>query len=606
MMLERKKRLKSLISTSSPSCNTTINNTPSQLTHNWATVGFFDANPTFESIRQPEEIGDGYQENIRSKYQNERPTIQTNKQKSRGFYRLSSLDIDSDNIGIEIGDVFEQVRKKHVRNGTRLLYEVIEIFPHSKSVLVKSVYGKEKKTFKELLDQSEYQMIVTDKTYTTKRTFQAQQSLRDPLLRDKVKYSGREGRDSLFSLFRQAPDDCPIIQPKDPLASPRPITPRLSYVLECRRQHIPPIPLLTRCFQESYPVLDLSNQSIGGRYILPLAQSIGNMKFLKEINLTNNRLDSKGILILMRGIANSSIESIILDENKIGKMGIKALQCLVSGEWNEIQDLDTNSIASSSPCSASSSVTSSPSTYSSSTYSSSVLPFSPIQKSRNSVSSIQSSYSGTNSSQTSSSISTSLPLYSISPPRQHHEFISSSPLTLKKLSLKSCSLGDNILSKLIKSLEYHCLTLRSLNISTNSCSSFTISSLSTLLSSNVVPLETLDITWNHLGMEHASTLLRSLASNSTLKKLYLDYNGLHSEILSIIVTIGGMKSPLNDIHTSTGNDKNTFIVQLPSNQTIELISLTNNLIPIPLLHKCEEIFLTELKLVNETRSLLLS
>jgi hypothetical protein len=595
-MLGRKKRLVENAKSSSPNPEKIM--TPSQLTRNWATVGFFDACPTYESIRVPEPLppsGGG----------SELPLISP-KLKTRGFRRLTSLDFESE-VVIEVGDVFEQIRRKHIRNGTKLLYQVIEIFPQSKSAIVQSVYGKEKKTFKELLDSSEYQMIVTEKTYSTKRTFHAQHSLRDPLLRDKVKYSGREGRDSLFSLFRQAPDEYQMTQ-KDPLSSPRPITPRLTYVFECRKYHIPPIPLLTRCFQDSYPVLDLSNQSIGGRYILPLAHSIGEMRFLREIDLTNNRLDSKSVLCLMRGIANSSIESVILNENKIGKLGVMGLQCLVSGEWNDLQSVEnsSSSISSSSPCSASSSVSSTPSSHPSS-----VLPFSPIQKSRHSSVSTTSSFPLVHSSQ--SSVSSSLSTFSANLLDSLEPL---PPLCLRKLSLKSCSLGDNLLSKLIQTLEFHCLTLRSLNLSSNSCSSFSISALSQLLGSNVVPLEFLDLSWNHLGTDHAITLIQSLSSNSTLKSLYLDYNGIHQGVLSLIATTGGMKvtgeefmdslkAPLSLSRAQTsGSGKG--IVQLPSNQTIELISLTNNSIPTQILKQYQENFLTDLKLIQGMQTIFVS
>jgi hypothetical protein len=591
--MDRKKRLEAL---RSPSSNNEKNSIiPAQLTKNWATIGFFDASPTYESIRpdpSPE---------IRNR-QAEPPL--SPKSKPRAFHRLSSLDSDDPNVVIEIGDVFEQIRRKHIRNGTRLLYQVIEIFPHSKSALVQSVYGKEKKTFKELLDTTEYLLVVTDKAHSTKKIFQAQSSLRDPLLRDKVKYSGHEGRDSLFSLFRQAPDDFQMMRPKDPLASPRPITPRLTYVLECRRQHIPPIPLLTRCFHESYPVLDLSNQSIGARYILPLAQSLAEMKFLKEINLTNNRLDSKSVLILMRGLVGSSLESVILDENKIGKIGIKAIQSLISGEWGEFVHLSSDMSSASSASSACSSPSSASSVMSnpSSPIPSLALPFSPIQKSRHP--SIQSS-SDFSISSSQSSLSSSFTLLKVSAgPLESH-----TPLAIRKLSLKSCSLGDNLISKLIQSLELHCLTLRSLNLSSNSCSSFTITSLSQLLASNVVPLESLDLSWNHLGTDQASTLLRSLSSNSTLKYLYLDYNGINQGILSAIATTGGMKISgeefLESLTTSGGGDGRNGIVQLPSNQTIELISLANNSISNQLLKQYQQNFLTDLKLFQETKSVIL-
>jgi hypothetical protein len=133
--------------------------------------------------------------------------------------------------------------------------------------------------------------------------------------------------------------------------------------------------------------------------------------------------------------------------------------------------------------------------------------------------------------------------------------------------------------------------------------------LSHLLSSNVVPLESLDLSWNHLGTEQASVILRSLSSNSTLKSLYLDYNGIHQGILSTVAATGGMKVSgdefLESLALTTsgvgGGGRGNGIVQLPSNQTIELISLTNNSIPAQLLKRYQQNFLTDLKLFQETK-----
>jgi hypothetical protein len=100
-----------------------------------------------------------------------------------------------------------------------------------------------------------------------------------------------------------------------------------------------------------------------------------------------------------------------------------------------------------------------------------------------------------------------------------------------------------------------------------------------------------------------------LSSNSTLKYLYLDYNGINQGILSAIATTGGMKISgeefLESLTTSGGGDGRNGIVQLPSNQTIELISLANNSISNQLLKQYQQNFLTDLKLFQETKSVIL-
>jgi hypothetical protein len=94
-----------------------------------------------------------------------------------------------------------------------------------------------------------------------------------------------------------------------------------------------------------------------------------------------------------------------------------------------------------------------------------------------------------------------------------------------------------------------------------------------------------------------------------LKSLYLDYNGIHQGILSTVAATGGMKVSgdefLESLALTTsgvgGGGRGNGIVQLPSNQTIELISLTNNSIPAQLLKRYQQNFLTDLKLFQETK-----
>jgi hypothetical protein len=62
-MLERKKRLLETAKSPPPNPNRFKEIKPSQLTRNWATVGFFDACPTYESIRAPEPLSAQPEEN---------------------------------------------------------------------------------------------------------------------------------------------------------------------------------------------------------------------------------------------------------------------------------------------------------------------------------------------------------------------------------------------------------------------------------------------------------------------------------------------------------------------------------------------------------------
>jgi Ran GTPase-activating protein (RanGAP) involved in mRNA processing and transport len=610
MSYERKRRIaESCKVTLSP--DKVVNEESYLMTRNWATAGFFDSIQSLESIRQPnpDQEREKYEQLEKLKlsfvknseifgFEDEsRKSLPQRSQEvkaSVGEGGVSKFDVygrgrrfleknlsrmdsipQAESFGIELGEVYEQIDRRGVRNGARLLYTIIEVYPQSKSCLVQTQYGKEKKLLKDFTDESMYRLVLTEKGASRRRTYRPQHSVRDPLLHDKAKYSGEEGRAALFSLFKQAPEyglyspirPCHLKESRDtpddnlsigessmsmslsmpPPSSPSrslspPLTPRVAYVIECRKSQLPPIPLLSRCYDESYPVLNLANQSVGERFASALSLSLPKMTFLREVNLTGNRFDQRGSACIIASLLGSRVESIILDNNKIGKGGVKALCCLVSGERFENLSMMSPSqmrgdLSPDKPSSLPSLSLSSPSQ-------------SPSLR-RGAIESLRPS--------SSLSLTTSSDIL-------HHK------QQLVKISINENQLGDCVCSKLINTLQIHCKTLRSLLLRGNSCAMSSAHALQTLLRDTEIRICCIDISWNDLHTDGADLLLRAVAKHPSLTHLHLDWNGIGAEIRPRLAEIASGNKIIKLISIDNNHLLKSFIEDIERSTNRRLFS----------------------------------
>jgi len=534
-MIERKRRIKAgALNMDSSNARPSIN----VVSKNWANAGFFDATLSLESIRHTanSKLTNISQEGQYAGVNKSYPKLQrklTRKRSSMGDYTV---------FDVLVGDVFEQVR---VQTGPLLLFKVVEVFPQSMSALVQSDVGREKKTWRELCDRNLFRLLVTEgKMETEKRQYVPQRSIRDPLLQEKAKYSGTDARNGLFSLFRLAPDESSALSPiktrtamsklpvkssgvhstashvagSRPKSPPSPVlTPRIAYIRACRKDKLPPIPLLAKCYDDAYPVLDLTDQSIGERFCSALAESIPSMWFLKEVNLTGNRLDQKGARTIIRGIARSNVESIVLDNNRIGKQGMLALIAGIKGS-DDSSSATTTAVTSQT-------VT---------TLSSSRLP--PLH---------------CLSGGSDSNITTAAPT-------------ERSYLRLVKVSLNDNGVGDNLTSRLLRAIISHSQCIRHLSLRGNNCGMFTARAAAELLGDEYIHLEFLDLSWNSLKTDDAGYILTALPNHSHMTTIHLDWNGIGIEVLELLRDIAISNTILQAVTIQQNHIPDKVLLQLES------------------------------------------
>lgn len=478
---------------------------PYPLSRNWATVGFFDVSPSLETITVVTEIDENGNE-INPFLE---PTSQTQfGETSRNLSRQPSLGRQI-SIGpgsdISIGDVYEVVPVGFKTSQVVEFVKVVEIHYASKSVTLEGHYGPIKRTFHELQDESKYIKLISEAPdlKNRKNNYIIQKSLRDPLLREKAKYSGAEGKRGIYALFHQAQDERCLSTNLQTDGPASPITPRLAYIRACRRDKLPPIPLLARCYDESYPVLDLSGQSLGNRFSEALAESLPNMTFLREINLSGNRLNGKSAAIILNSMMSSNIESIVLNDNRIGKEGCIALTKLIAAQSNpNVTTLKRSLDKSVSNAALNQSVS----------------------KRRNSN------------------------LQGVSLPKPP------GVLSLVKLSINDNNLGDILVAKIIIALTICCGSIKHLELRGNNCSTGTATAIADILQSKAHPnLSYIDLAWNSLQCSGGQKVLASAATNIALAVLILDWNGLGVNIVDALNNLVNKNSTLQLLSITNNN-----------------------------------------------------
>lgn len=298
------------------------------ITRNWATVGFFHSSPTLEQLREladPEppspanERHDGFfltesREGERYKQRQQPRTAPTLLQRSRHVNRRPMT-----------GDVY--FRKERGLNYAPT-FEVSAVDESKEQAMDKNGFAI---SISELEDSKyfDHAMSAIAGLHDTPRPRTAPNLSRPATSR----YTGLPARIDFFQLYkyhRHAGERMELRHSVDG-SSASPVTARTEFVKLCNERLLPPVPFLTRCADDESPTLNLSGQGIGPRYVSALSKSFEKISFLKHVNLSRNQLDQAGAAQLLAALRQQNLlESIVLDNNRIGALGTKELLALIT------------------------------------------------------------------------------------------------------------------------------------------------------------------------------------------------------------------------------------------------------------------------------------
>lgn len=105
----------------------------------------------------------------------------------------------------------------------------------------------------------------------------------------------------------------------------RPTTPNSRFIAECKKLNILPEPIVAKAVQATDGKLNLASFGCGDRMITALSTSLALMKNISNINLKDNRLTDDSIVVLLKNVPVRRIRRLTLSDNKIRKVGAKAV-----------------------------------------------------------------------------------------------------------------------------------------------------------------------------------------------------------------------------------------------------------------------------------------
>jgi hypothetical protein len=464
----------------------------------WAAAGFISSRKeasdiVYESMfltaARDEESGDG-------------ATLDTTPQ-------LSSPAKNARLEAVNPGDVFELSD----RNENYFFY-VVEV---DSSLQTASDKAHLVKPWADLLNPLLYERIVTGAPMNaTKQQSILEADLTHP---ERSQFFGKPGKANFLALIRNSHTAAmvPRRQATDSRSVIEADMARQIFLQGCRERCLPPLPVLVNCTSSEYPKLDISNLSLGRNYVEVISMSLTAMTFLKSLDFSGNVLDSRGAAVLLSSIAETFLEELIFDHNRIGKGGMKALAHII---------LHTPSVK--------------PGTI-------------------------------TNRKE---AISFTLP--PITSPVSKLQ-IRNVTCVLKKISINDNALGDHLVASLLKALaSCPCSQLAALEARGNDVGSTSAHLLADLLAQkgdNVCRLAHIDISWNNVQSSGAIKIFNAAAENGFLKSISLDFNGIQDLVFPSLAKCCNGKNGLTFVSLKNNTLNEEKILSLVTPQQLEKIQV---------------------------------
>lgn len=192
----------------------------------------------------------------------------------------------------------------------------------------------------ELLNQSKFRRVINSKPKTSFEmgfNFFLEENPPPPeRLGVEMAYVGEDAREAFFHMSRRVKFDGGQL-----------LDARRVFLQACQTRKLTPLPLIVRCIRDEGSMLDLTNQLVGCTYGGCIAEALVHMHFLKEVNLTCNKLDGITLCNIINSLSCLSLKTLILDKNKVSKLvteKLTAVTGLVYLSLNECALNDTGVI----------------------------------------------------------------------------------------------------------------------------------------------------------------------------------------------------------------------------------------------------------------------
>ena len=113
---------------------------------------------------------------------------------------------------------------------------------------------------------------------------------------------------------------------------------RRAFIHACREKNLNPLPIVIRKLQNLVPILDLSNQMLGSKYVDCLSVVFKGTPFLQSLDVSCNKFDGRAGEKIINELFHSNVHSLVLDRNKWGKNIAKTILELLLKQTKESQD----------------------------------------------------------------------------------------------------------------------------------------------------------------------------------------------------------------------------------------------------------------------------
>eukprot|EP00347_Sterkiella_histriomuscorum_P017331 403349792 len=135
--------------------------------------------------------------------------------------------------------------------------------------------------------------------------------------RKQLNFSQRVSEQAVFDYYRNYKNLKASIERDEHL-----IFPQSAYIQSCEKSNLIPRPYGLVTYKGDDQELNVKNFLMGNKYAKAYGQGLSLLE-TKKVNVSNNRLNERGTMSVLRGLNKKAVEDVDLSSNKVGLEGIK-------------------------------------------------------------------------------------------------------------------------------------------------------------------------------------------------------------------------------------------------------------------------------------------